>query len=73
MANTQEPARRIRCDHCGCSLELTADELLEFTRGAWPRCCLRPMILDVADHSVRPNEGTEVERPPRPARRTFSD
>jgi len=67
----QDPARRIRCDRCGCSLQLTPDELLEFTRGEWPRCCMRPMILDVADHSVRPNDGTEVERPARRTRKMF--
>jgi hypothetical protein len=50
---------------------LTADELLAFTRGEWPRCCMRPMILDVEDHSVRPNEATELEGPPRRSRRMF--
>jgi hypothetical protein len=29
------------------------------------------MILDVADQSVRPSDGTEVERPPRSARKMF--
>jgi len=29
------------------------------------------MILDVADQSVRPDDGTEVERPPRSARKMF--
>jgi hypothetical protein len=71
MSTSQEPARRLWCGRCGGSIQLTADELLAFSRGEWLRCCLSPMILDVVDRSVRPDEKTEVERTSRPARRMF--
>ena len=71
MSDFQEPARRLRCGRCGTSLRLTADELIHVCRTEWPRCCLSPMILDVADRSLRPDDGTEVERTGRRARRMF--
>lgn len=63
--------RRLRCDRCGCVLDMTADELLQVSRGEWPRCCMVPMILEVDDQSVRPNAGTELERPVRRGRPSF--
>ena len=55
-----------------CVLEVTADEMLTFTRGGdWPRCCMVAMILDVDDQSVRPTDATALERPSRRARRMF--
>ena len=71
--STPPPAtRRLRCDRCACVLEVTADEMLTFTRGGdWPRCCMVAMILDVDDQSVRPTDATALERPSRRARRMF--
>src|SRR5689334_18423802 len=63
--------RRLRCDRCGCVLEMTADELLRCSHGDWPRCCMVAMVLEVADQSVRPNAGTELERPERQGRTPF--
>jgi hypothetical protein len=57
-----EPARRLRCDRCGCILELTADEMLRCTSGDWARCCMVAMVLEVDDEAVRPNERTELEQ-----------
>jgi hypothetical protein len=61
--------RRLRCDRCGYSMDVTADELLRFSRGDWPRCCVRAMTLDVDDRSVSPSQATELERPTRGARK----
>lgn len=63
--------RRLRCDRCGCVLEMTADELLRCSHADWPRCCMVAMVLEVADQSVRPNAGTELERPERQGRTSF--
>jgi hypothetical protein len=71
MSTTQELGRALRCGRCGDSIQLTADELIVACRTEWPRCCLSPMILDVADHSVRTDEPTEVERTSRRAYRRF--
>jgi hypothetical protein len=71
MSTSEEPARQLRCGRCGSSIQLSADELLAFSRGEWPRCCLSPMILDVVDHSVRPDDKTAVERTSRRAHRMF--
>ncbi len=49
---------------------MTADEVLRVSRGDWPRCCMLPMILEVDDQSVRPNAGTELERPDRRGRKS---
>jgi hypothetical protein len=63
--------RRLLCDRCGCVLTMTADELIRFSRGEWPRCCLLPMVLELDNQSVRPNDGTEVERPTRRGRTSY--
>ena len=60
--------RRLRCPRCGCVLEVTADEMLRFSRGDWPRCCMLPMVLVVDDQAVSPNEKTALERPRRRSR-----
>ena len=62
MPTTSAPAHRLRCDWCGWVLDVTADELLRFSRGDWPRCCMRALILDVGGHSVRPTDRTKLER-----------
>ena len=62
MPATSAPARRLRCDRCGWVLEVTADDLRQFSRGTWPRCCTRGLILDVGPHSVRPTDRTKLER-----------
>jgi hypothetical protein len=72
MSTSPPSDRRLRCDRCGCVLDVTANELLQFSRGEWPRCCLVPMILELDDQSVRPTDGTELERPSRPRRPLFS-
>jgi hypothetical protein len=56
-------APRLRCDRCGRAIDVTADELLQFSRGKYPQCCRRPMILEVQAHSVRPSDNTDLERP----------
>jgi hypothetical protein len=61
--------RRLRCDRCECVLELTADELLRYSRGDWPRCCTLAMVLEIDEQAVRPNAGTELERRHRQGRR----
>jgi len=71
MPTTPVPDRRLRCDRCGYLMDVTADELLRYSRGDWPRCCVVPMILDVDDQSVSPSEVTELERPSRSARKMF--
>jgi hypothetical protein len=68
MPTIPGPNRGLRCDRCGCVLEVTSDELLQFSQGEWPRCCMRPMIIDVDDQSVRPSDATDLERPARPVR-----
>ena len=71
MSTTPGPIRRLRCDRCGCALEVTADELLHFSHGEWPRCCMRAMIVEVDDQSVRPTDTTALERPsPQTGRRS---
>jgi hypothetical protein len=72
MATAPEPARRIRCDRCESTIQLTPDELLEVSRGEWPRCCLSPMILEVEDDSVNPSVDTDLARPSRRSRRRFA-
>jgi hypothetical protein len=52
-------------------MDVTADELLRFSRGEWPRCCVVPMILEVDDRSVSPTGPTKLERPTRVARKMF--
>ena len=64
----QDFDRRLRCNRCGCVLEVTADEMLRFSRGDWPRCCVLPMVLEVDDQTVSPNEKTALERPRRRSR-----
>jgi hypothetical protein len=71
MLTTPDPDRRLRCDRCGHSMDVTADELLLYTRGDWPRCCMVAMILEVDDQSVSPSDVTELERPSRTARKMF--
>jgi len=71
MATTTQEPRRLRCGRCRASFRLTADELIDMCKTEWPRCCLSPMILDAADHSVPPDDGTEVERTSRRAHRMF--
>ena len=71
MTTAIPPAGRLRCDRCGCSMDVSPDDMVRFTHGEWPRCCLLPMTLDVDDHLVRPTAGTDLERPPRPARKTY--
>lgn len=63
--------RRLRCNRCGCVLEVTADEMLRFSRGDWPRCCVLPMVLEVDDQAVSPGDKTALERPPRRPRERF--
>jgi hypothetical protein len=63
MPTPPESDGRLRCDRCGCVLEVTAAELIAFSRGDWPRCCMVAMILDVDDVSVRPTDATALERP----------
>jgi hypothetical protein len=53
---------RLRCDLCGWNLEVTADELLEFSSGVYPQCCNRVLSLEVDGLFVRPSERTKVER-----------
>jgi hypothetical protein len=53
---------RLRCDHCGRVVDVTADELIRFTRGKLPRCCTRVLTLEVDGLSVRPAERTKLER-----------
>jgi hypothetical protein len=61
MFTCQEPTRRLRCDWCGASRQLTADELFDVNRTKWPRCCQCPMILDAADQSAGPDDLTDAE------------
>jgi hypothetical protein len=42
---------------------VTLDALIRFSRGEYPRCCQRPMILDVEARSIRPSDNTDLERP----------
>jgi hypothetical protein len=73
MQSTTPSDRRLRCDRCEAGFDVTPDELLRFSSGDWPRCCMVPMILEVADQSVRPNAATELERPARRQRNRFTD
>lgn len=73
METTPVSDRRLRCDRCGSGFEVTPDELVQFSRMDWPRCCLVPMTLEVADQSVRPNAATELERPARGPRKRFNN
>lgn len=68
METTPVSDRRLCCNRCGSGFEVTPDELLRFSSGDWPRCCLAPMVLEVADHLVSPNAATELERPARGGR-----
>jgi hypothetical protein len=54
-------------------MEVSADELLQFVRGDWPRCCILPMILELDGTAVGPMDKTDLERPSRPARKMFPD
>ena len=49
-------------------MEVTADEMLRFSRGDWPRCCVLPMVLVVDDQAVSPGDKTALERTTRRSR-----
>ena len=72
MQTSSTSDARLRCSRCECLLEVTADELIRFSRGEWPRCCMVLMILDVDNNSVNPGAGTELERPSRPTRKVMT-
>jgi hypothetical protein len=65
MPVVSAPARRLRCDRCGWTIEVSADDLRRLSLGYWLRCCMKAMTLDVGGHSVRPTDHTKVERSPR--------
>ena len=73
MPTTSGPVHRLKCGRCRCVLEVTADELLRFSSGEWPRCCVVPMVLEVDGAPVGPTEKTAVERPRRSTRKMFPD
>jgi hypothetical protein len=54
-------------------MEVSADELLRFSRGDWPRCCILPMILEFDGTSVGPTDKTDLERLTRSARKFVRD
>jgi hypothetical protein len=53
---------RLRCEHCGRVVEVTADELTRLSRGKLPECCSRALTLEVDGLFVRPAERTKLER-----------
>ena len=62
MPPTTAYAPRLRCDHCGRVLDVTADDLIRFSRGRYPQCCERVLTLEVGGLFVRPAERTKLER-----------
>lgn len=63
MSPSSVSAHRLRCDRCRREVDVTADDLIQFSSGTYPRCCKRPMTLDVDSRLVRPNDNTDLERP----------
>jgi hypothetical protein len=62
MPPAPDYAPRLRCDHCGRAIDVTADELIQFSRGELPQCCTRILTLEVDGLLVRPAERTKLER-----------
>jgi hypothetical protein len=56
--------RLLRCEGCGNVLTPRQEDLLQFTRKGWPRCCGQVMTLEAETAPAPAGDDTKLDRPP---------